>query len=95
MVLINGEKTSADGMMVKACIDERGYNPLTIAVELNEEILPKAEYAETVLKDGDVLEQGKKCSRRLSSATEKSFKRNFRAQLLLYADWEDSAQIFL
>ncbi len=56
MVLINGEKTSADGMMVKACIDERGYNPLTIAVELNEEILPKAEYAETVLNDGDVLE---------------------------------------
>ena len=37
-------------------IDERGYNPLAIAVELNEEILPKAEYAETVLKDGDVLE---------------------------------------
>jgi sulfur carrier protein len=56
MVLINGEKTSADGMTVKACIDERGYNPLAIAVELNEEILPKAEYAETVLKDGDVLE---------------------------------------
>ena len=56
MVLINGEKTSADGMTVKACIDERGYNPLAIAVELNEEILPKAEYAETVLRDGDVLE---------------------------------------
>ena len=27
-----------------------------IAVELNEEILPKANYAATVLKDGDVVE---------------------------------------
>ena len=31
-------------------------NEIKNAVELNEEILPKAEYAETVLKDGDVLE---------------------------------------
>ena len=27
-----------------------------IAVELNEEILPKTEYVSTVLKDGDVME---------------------------------------
>ncbi len=78
MVLINGEKTSADGMTVKACIDERGYNPLALC-------------------RGWLIwfRQRKKCSRRLSSATEKSFKRNSRARLLLYADWEDWAQIFL
>ena len=46
----------SDGKTVKNVVDELGYNPLAIAVELNEEILPKAEYAETVLKDGDVLE---------------------------------------
>ncbi len=56
MVLINGEQTVSDGKTVKNVVDELGYNPLAIAVELNEEILPKAEYAETVLKDGDVLE---------------------------------------
>ena len=55
-VLINGEQTVSDGKTVKNVVDELGYNPLAIAVELNEEILPKAEYAETVLKDGDVLE---------------------------------------
>lgn len=56
MVLINGESTQADGKSVKDCVDEMGYNPQLIAVELNEEILPKAQYAEAVLKDGDVLE---------------------------------------
>ena len=48
MVLINGEQTVSDGKTVKNVVDELGYNPLAIAVELNEEILPKAEYAETV-----------------------------------------------
>ena len=56
MVLINGEQTVSDGKTVKNVVDELGYNPLAIAVELNEEILPKAEYAENVLKDGDVIE---------------------------------------
>ena len=37
-------------------LEENSISPQRIAVELNEEILPKANYAATVLKDGDVVE---------------------------------------
>ncbi|MBQ1595313.1 MAG: sulfur carrier protein ThiS [Ruminococcus sp.] len=56
MVLINGKNTSADGKTVSQYLEEANFNPQTIAVELNEDILPKPQYGETVLKDGDVLE---------------------------------------
>ena len=56
MVLINGKNTSADGKTVSQYLEEANFNPQTIAVELNEDILPKSQYGETVLKDGDVLE---------------------------------------
>ena len=56
MVLINGKNTSADGKTVSQYLEEANFNPQTIAVELNEEILPKSQYDKTVLKDGDVLE---------------------------------------
>ncbi len=56
MVIINGEKTNSDGMTVEQFIKSSGYNTVFIAVELNEDIVPKADYASTVLKDGDVLE---------------------------------------
>ena len=56
MVLINGKNTSADGKTVSQYLEEANFNPQTIAVELNEDILPKPQYGETVLKDDDVLE---------------------------------------
>ena len=56
MVLINGKNTSADGKTVSQYLEEANFNPQTIAVELNEDILPKPQYDKTVLKDGDVLE---------------------------------------
>lgn len=56
MVLINGKNTSADGKTVSQYLEEANFNPQTIAVELNEDILPKSQYDKTVLKDGDVLE---------------------------------------
>ena len=37
-------------------LEQNGYVISQIAVELNEEILPKTEYVSTVLKDGDVME---------------------------------------
>lgn len=37
-------------------LEENSISPQRIAVELNEEILSKANYADTVLKDGDVVE---------------------------------------
>lgn len=44
------------GKTVAQYIAEAGYNSVRIAVERNEEIVPKAKYAETVLVDGDVVE---------------------------------------
>ncbi len=56
MVKINGENIEAAGMTISVYLDNSGYDPKTVAVELNEEIVPKTGYEDTVLKDGDVVE---------------------------------------
>lgn len=56
MVKINGEMLAKDGMNVSDVLAEMNINPQNVAVELNEEIVPKASYGSTVLSDGDVLE---------------------------------------
>lgn len=56
MVKINGEKTDADGKTVEEYLSGTTYNAARIALELNGQILPKSRYAQTVLKDGDLLE---------------------------------------
>lgn len=56
MVYINGCEQAATGKSVADVIDEMNIDIRTIAVELNEEIVSKADYDSTTLKDGDVLE---------------------------------------
>ena len=56
MLRINGEESNAAGMLVSDYLSKEGYNQKLVAVELNGEILPKAKYGETVLKDGDSVE---------------------------------------
>ena len=56
MVTINGQSVEAAGKTVAQYLAEEGYNTVRIAVERNLEIVPKANYAETVLADGDVVE---------------------------------------
>lgn len=57
MFTVNGTKKELPGVFsVKEYLEQNGYVISQIAVELNEEILPKTEYASTVLKDGDVME---------------------------------------
>ncbi len=56
MIQINGKETDAAGMTLMEYLTGAGYQPERIAVECNEEIVPKAAYAEKVLADGDVLE---------------------------------------
>ena len=57
MFTVNGTKKElSDVFSVKEYLEQNGYIISQIAVELNEEILPKTEYASTVLKDGDVME---------------------------------------
>lgn len=56
MIRINGKEAAADGMRLADYLLEHGYEPNRIAIECNEEILPKSEYETKILEDGDVLE---------------------------------------
>ena len=56
MVKINGKTFAAAGKTVAEYLSGAGYDPKRIAVERNGEIVPKAQYAQTVLQDGDEIE---------------------------------------
>lgn len=56
MICINGEKIQKEEIKLSSYLEENEINPQRIAVELNSEILPKSQYGDTVLKDGDIVE---------------------------------------
>lgn len=56
MVIINGEELNIAGENVAEYLSESGYDLKRVAVELNGDILPKSQYADTLLKDNDVIE---------------------------------------
>ncbi|MBE7041519.1 MAG: sulfur carrier protein ThiS [Ruminococcaceae bacterium] len=56
MVKINGEDFAADGKSVKAFLLEAGFDTKRVAVEINGDILPKSQYENTYLNDGDCVE---------------------------------------
>lgn len=56
MVRINGKDVDAVGIKLSDYLEASGYKPDTIAVEINEEIVPKSIYTDTILNDGDVVE---------------------------------------
>ncbi|MBQ6252691.1 sulfur carrier protein ThiS [Ruminococcus sp.] len=56
MVKINGELLEKDGKTVTEMLADMEISGQRVAVEINEEIVPKAKYDETVLNDGDHVE---------------------------------------
>lgn len=56
MVHINGKDEAADGMLLKDYLKQNGYPADRIAVECNEEIVPKSQYETWILRDQDVVE---------------------------------------
>ena len=56
MVRINGEDLDVGGKSVSEYLNSAGYDLMRVAVELNGDIVPKVQYAETFLKDGDSVE---------------------------------------
>lgn len=56
MVKINGQNLDIVGKTIAEYLKTTDYDPKRIAVERNEDIVPKSQYAETVLSDGDVVE---------------------------------------
>ena len=56
-IFLNGESQDiAEGTTVEALVLSMTDDPRGIAIERNLEIVPKAEHAETLLRDGDRLE---------------------------------------
>lgn len=57
MITVNGKQIRLTSeMSVADYLEQNNYQINRIAVEMNEEILPKYSYSETMLKDGDHLE---------------------------------------
>ena len=56
MVKINGENIKADGKNLTEYLQNANYDTRTIVVEINEEIVDKTKYNDTILQDGDVVE---------------------------------------
>jgi sulfur carrier protein len=57
LITLNGEKKDVpDGITVIGLLEHLNIQHQRVAVERNEEIVKKAAYAETLLKEGDALE---------------------------------------
>ena len=56
MVKINGEFFDVDGKSVSEYLKSAGYDMKRIVVERNGDIVPKLQYEETMLTDGDSVE---------------------------------------
>lgn len=56
MVKVNGEMLEMEGKTVTELLEAMDTSNQRVAVEINEEIVPRASYGETVLKDGDTVE---------------------------------------
>ncbi len=56
MVKINGEKLNIAGKTVAEYLATTNYDTKRIAVERNGDIVPKAQYRNTLLCDGDNVE---------------------------------------
>lgn len=56
MVKINGAAADLAGRTVAQYLVQAGWDSARLAVERNGDIVPRAQYGETVLEDGDVLE---------------------------------------
>ena len=56
MVKINGTDLDVAGKTLTEYLSGTTYDPKRIAVEKNGDIVPKAQYAQTILQDGDTIE---------------------------------------
>ena len=57
LITLNGkEKSLNENTILKHLIEELGIADKRIAVEINQEIIPKSEYANYAIRDGDTIE---------------------------------------
>lgn len=55
-IVVNGEQKEMGPLSVLGLLESLEIDPRRVAVELNLEIVPKPDYATTVLQDGDRIE---------------------------------------
>ncbi len=56
-ITINGQAENLDGAMsVADLLARRNIEPVRVAVEINEDIVPRRTLAETMIRDGDRIE---------------------------------------
>lgn len=56
-VIFNGNETVLkEGMKLLEFLNEKSYNIMIIATEINGEIIPKSKYEKIVINDGDRIE---------------------------------------
>lgn len=56
-LIVNGEsKTVSDQTSVDMLLNELGLTTQRIAVEVNEEIIPRSDLKQHILKNGDIVE---------------------------------------
>lgn len=56
MLMINGKSAEEAGMTLSDYLEKNGYRSDCVAVEINENILPRGSYDQVVLKDNDHVE---------------------------------------
>ena len=56
MIKINGHKYDYQEKKLLELLEEHGHRPEMVAVELNEEMVQREKFPETVFHDGDVVE---------------------------------------
>ncbi len=56
MVTVNGKEKDVAGKNLSAFLEEEHYKPVRVVVEINEEIIPRENYGDITLRDGDLVE---------------------------------------
>lgn len=55
-MFLNGKRISISSITISDLLKERQINEKVVVVEVNEKIIPQAQYATTLLKDEDHIE---------------------------------------
>ena len=55
-LIVNDKPYTTEQTGIAAFLEERGFTPRLIVVELNGEILQRAHWDDVILKDGDTLQ---------------------------------------
>lgn len=55
-IFVNGKAKTTEACSISELLGQEGYQSEHVVVELNKQIVPRAEYAATALQSGDKLE---------------------------------------